>query len=110
MKNIEIIMIPVTDQQKAKEFYLKLGFEVIVEAPAAHGQTWLQMGIPNQTTSISLATFHGIICQTDDIEKSISELKAKGIVMGRVDKTPWGTFAWMKDPDGNEICLHENNQ
>jgi predicted enzyme related to lactoylglutathione lyase len=110
MKNIEIIMIPVTDQQKAKEFYLKLGFEVIVEAPAAHGQTWLQMGMPNQTTSISLATFHGIICQTDDIEKSISELKAKGIEMGRVDKTPWGTFAWMKDPDGNEICLHENNQ
>ena len=57
MKNLEIIMLPVKDQQKAKEFYLKLGFKVIVEAPAEHGQTWLQMGLPNQTTSISLATF-----------------------------------------------------
>ena len=107
MKNIEIIMIPVLDQQKAKEFYLKLGFEVIVEAPAAHGQTWLQMGLPNQKTSISLATFHGIICETNDLETEINELKAKEIEIERVDKTPWGTFAWMKDADGNGICLHE---
>src|SRR5688572_2367121 len=35
MKSIEIIMLPVKDRQKAKEFYLKLGFQVIVEAPAA---------------------------------------------------------------------------
>ena len=100
-------MIPVTDQEKAKEFYLKLGFKVLVEAPAAHGKTWLQMGLPNQTTSISLATFHGIICETDDVAKSITELKSKGIEIGKVDKTPWGTFAWLKDEDGNEICLHQ---
>jgi catechol 2,3-dioxygenase-like lactoylglutathione lyase family enzyme len=42
MKKIEIIMIPVADQQKAKEFYMKLGLQIIVEAPAAHGQTWIQ--------------------------------------------------------------------
>lgn len=107
MKNLEIIMIPVSDQQKAKEFYLKLGFQVILEAPGAHGQTWLQMGIPGQTTSISLATFHGIICETDDVEKSMNELKAKDLEIGRVDNTPWGIFAWMKDPDENEICLHQ---
>lgn len=107
MKNLEIIMLPVKDQQKAKEFYLKLGFKVIVEAPAEHGQTWLQMGLPNQTTSISLATFHGIICETDDIDKETKVLKTKGIEIERVDKTPWGTFAWMKDADGNGICLHQ---
>ncbi len=107
MKNIEIIMIPVTDQQKAKEFYTNLGFEVIIEAPAAHGQTWVQMGLPNQPTTISLSTFHGIICETDDIETEINSLKAKGIEMERVDKTPWGTFAWTKDTDGNGICLHQ---
>ncbi len=107
MKNLEIIMIPVSDQQKAKEFYLKLGFQVIVEAPAAHGQTWLQMGIPGQTTSISLASFHGIICATENIENDMKELKKKGIQMERVDQTPWGEFAWMKDVDGNQICLHQ---
>ena len=65
------------------------------------------MGLPNQSTSISLATFHGIICETADIESEMAQLKANGIEMERVDKTPWGTFAWMKDVDGNGICLHQ---
>lgn len=107
MKAIEIITIPVTDQQKAKEFYSKLGFQIIVEAPAHHGQTWVQMGLPNQATSISLLTFHGIIFETDDIEKEIQELKTKGIEVGKIDNQPWGKFAWVKDPDGNGLCLHQ---
>lgn len=107
MKAIEIIMLPVADQQKAKEFYLKLGFKVLAEAPADHGQTWLQMGLPGQSTSISLMTFHGIIYETDDIVKEIKELKEKGIEVGKVDTKPWGKFAWLKDPDGNGLCLHE---
>ena len=35
------------------------------------------------------------------------KLKTKGIETERVDKTPWGIFAWMKDADGNGICLHQ---
>ena len=69
----------VNDMQKAKEFYLKLGFQVIVEAPAAHGETWIQMGILGSNTTISLADFHGIICETDNIEKEIEELNEKGM-------------------------------
>ena len=107
MKAIEIITIPVSDQQKAKEFYLKLGFKIIVEAPMEHGQTWLQMALPNQDTSISLLTFHGIICETEDIEKEILELKTQGIEAGNIDTQPWGKFAWLKDPDGNGLCLHQ---
>lgn len=107
MKAIEIIMIPVSDQQKAKEFYLKLGFQVIAEAPSHHGQTWLQVGFPNQQTSISLASFQGIILETDNIEKEVEELKSKGIIAEKIDSTPWGRFAWMKDLDGNSLCLHQ---
>jgi catechol 2,3-dioxygenase-like lactoylglutathione lyase family enzyme len=107
MKAIEIITIPVADQEKAKEFYLKLGFKILVEAPADHGQTWVQMGLPGQSTSISLLTFHGIIVETADIDKEIAELKAKGIEVGKIDTKPWGKFAWLKDPDGNGICLHQ---
>jgi catechol 2,3-dioxygenase-like lactoylglutathione lyase family enzyme len=107
MKAIEIITIPVSDQQKAKEFYLKLGFQLLVEAPADHGQTWIQMGLPNQSSSISLLSFHGIICETEDIEKEIQELKTKGIEVGKIDDQPWGRFAWLKDPDGNSLCLRQ---
>ena len=107
MKSVEIIMIAVNDRQKAKQFYQKLGFEVIVEAPGEHGETWIQMGLPNSNTTISLASFNGIICETDNIENKISELKSKEIEVGKIDETPWGKFAWLKDLDGNRLCLHE---
>ena len=107
MKSVEIIMLNIKDQQKAKEFYLKLGFNVIVEAPAEHGETWLQMGLPGGGTSISLAKFNGIICETDDIEAEIKALNKQGIEVGKVDTLPWGKFAWLKDVDGNSLCLHE---
>jgi len=107
MRSIEIIMLPVADRQKAKEFYVKLGFKIIVEAPGAHGETWIQMGLPNNNTTISLAGFQGVICETDDIEAEIKQLNAKGITVGKTDETPWGKFAWLKDLDGNSLCLHQ---
>ena len=107
MKTVEIIMLPVKDQQKAKEFYLKLGFRVIVEAPAEHGETWIQMGLPNGGATISLASFQGVICDVTNIEKEIERLKTDGIEVGKVDDTPWGRFAWLKDIDGNSLCLHQ---
>jgi predicted enzyme related to lactoylglutathione lyase len=107
MKSAEIIMLPVKDRQKAKEFYLKLGFQLIVEAPAHHGETWIQMGLPNGNATISLAGFHGIICETDDIDNETKALKEKGIEVGKIDDTPWGRFAWLKDLDGNSLCLHQ---
>src|SRR3954465_12932253 len=100
MKSVEIIMIPVKDRQKAKEFYLKLGFKVLVEAPDPHGETWIQMGLPGCNTTLSLAGFPGTICETDDIEKEIKDLEAKGIEIGKIDETAWGKFAWLKDLDG----------
>ena len=107
MKATEIVMLPVKDRQKAKEFYLKLGFKLIVEAPMPEGGMWIQLGLPNSKTSISLASFHGIICETNDIVKEVKELNAKGIEVGKIDDTPWGKFAWLKDLDGNGLCLHQ---
>jgi len=107
MKTVEIIMIPVKNQQQAKEFYIKLGFQVIVEAPMGHDETWIQLGLPNQGATISLAKFQGIICETNELEKEIEELETKGIEVGKIDNTPWGKFAWLKDPDGNSLCLHQ---
>ena len=107
MKLIDVIMIPVTDRQKAKEFYLKLGFHVLIEAPDPHGDTWIQMGLPESNTSISLASFQAMICETDNIEEEIAKLKDMGIDVGKIDRTPWGSFAWLKDLDGNSVCLRQ---
>ena len=116
MKSIEIISIPVTDQTRAKEFYLQLGFELIVEAPFEGGQDWVQLGFPGSTVSITLVTWFdnmpagcisGLVIKTDDLAKEIEELTAKGLNVGKIDQTPWGKFAWMKDLDGNALCLHQ---
>jgi catechol 2,3-dioxygenase-like lactoylglutathione lyase family enzyme len=109
MKAVEILMIPVKDRQKAKEFYVKLGFKVLVEATDPHGDAWIQLGLPGGGTTISLASFQGIICETDDIVKEIEILKAKQIEVGKIDDTPWGGFAWLKDLDGNSLCLHQKS-
>lgn len=107
MKSVEIIMIPVSDQQKAKQFYLNLGFELIMEAPSDHGETWIQMGLPGSNVTISLAKFHGIILETEDIQARIEALKELEIVVEQIHETPWGKFAWLKDLDGNSLCLHQ---
>ncbi len=107
MKSVEIIMIPVSDQQKAKQFYLNLGFELIMEAPSDHGETWIQMGLPGSNVTISLAKFHGIILETEDIQAKIEALKELEIVVEQPHETPWGKFAWLKDLDGNSLCLHQ---
>src|ERR1044072_2832712 len=107
MKSLEIIMIPVADRQKAKEFYLKLGFQVIVEAPGTHGETWIQMGLKGCNTTLSFGSFQGLICETDNINAEIEQLKKQGIEVGKIDETPWGMFAWLKDLDGNSLCLHQ---
>jgi catechol 2,3-dioxygenase-like lactoylglutathione lyase family enzyme len=107
MNAVEIIMIPVADQQKAKAFYLKLGFQVIVEAPMGNGETWLQLGLPGSKTTISLAKVQGIILETDDIAGETERLAGSGVTVGKIDDTPWGKFMWLKDEDGNGLCLHQ---
>lgn len=107
MKSIEIVMLPVKDQVKAKEYYLKLGFVIVAEAPMGEHKKWLQLAIPGQEVSIALMEVHGVICATESIEEDRKIFANKGIEVGKTDKTPWGSFAWLKDPDGNGICLHE---
>jgi predicted enzyme related to lactoylglutathione lyase len=65
------------------------------------------MGLPGSTATISLASFQGIIFETSNIEEEIEQFRSDGIEVGKIDETPWGRFAWLKDPDGNSLCLHQ---
>lgn len=117
MISIEIISIPVTDQARAKEFYQKLGFQLLVEAPFEGDAKWVQLSFPGSGVSITLVTWfdnmpagciNGLVIKTDDIAKYIEDLTAKGITVGQIDQTPWGKFASVTDPDGNRLSLHQN--
>jgi len=116
MRKITLISVPVKDQQQSKEFYKKLGFEVVVEAPMGENQTWVQLGLPGNEVTITLVNWfpamqpgslQGLIIQTDDIKALSAELEGKGIKVGKIDQTPWGQFAPVTDPDGNGLTLHQ---
>jgi predicted enzyme related to lactoylglutathione lyase len=49
----------------------------------------------------------GFVVKTDSLEQDIEELTAKGIAVGKIDETPWGRFAAVKDPDGNTVSFHQ---
>ena len=42
-----------------------------------------------------------------DLGKVLSHLKSNGVAVEKTEECPYGKFAWLKDPDGNEIELWE---
>ncbi|MCW3121024.1 MAG: glyoxalase [Flavipsychrobacter sp.] len=118
MKSVEIISVPVTDAQRAKEFYLKMGLTLVIEAPMDKDQVWVQLKFPGGGADIALVTWfskmpagtlQGNTILTDSIEEDRATLSEKGITVGKTDDTPWGKFAPITDPDGNVWTLHQNN-
>lgn len=118
MKYVSLISVPVTDQQKAKEFYLKMGLHLVREMPLDKEKLWIQMGFPEGNINITLVTWfpkmppgslQGLVIDCENIAGEIERLKSSGIIAGKIDNTPWGKFAAVTDPDGNTWSLHENS-
>jgi uncharacterized glyoxalase superfamily protein PhnB len=116
MKSVEIISVPVTNQQLAKEFYLKMGLQLVIETSLGNGQQWIQLSFPDGGATITLVNWfdkmpagslQAVVIESDDIEKDIKQLQNSGIEPGPIDKTPWGRFAKITDPDGNTWSLHQ---
>lgn len=116
MEFLEVVSIPVSDQQRAKEFYEKIGFQLIIESDMGNGSKWIQMGFAGQSTSITLFDWYtknkpgdsqGLVIHTLDIEKDVEGLRAKGVTVDKIDPTPWGKFATFYDPDGNSMVLRQ---
>lgn len=117
IKRIKFLGIPVRDQDRALRFYTeKLGFRVATDQRFGENQRWIELSIPGAQTGIVLftpqgqedriGTFVNTSWEVDDIEKTYAELQAKGVEFaGPPQKQHWGTFATMKDSEGNQIVL-----
>jgi lactoylglutathione lyase len=135
--NIGGIVIFVSNQAKAIEFYTqKLGFDVKGEYPYKKTK-WVEVGPKTSTTTISLMEPHPDIMTNEEIEQAkkeigtmttlwfytkdinntYKELQEKGVNITEPKKQDWGgIMSQIKDQDNNILTLissyedHDHNK
>ncbi len=117
IRGIEIVSIPVRDQDASLRFYTeKLGFKVLTDQPFTAAQRWIELLIPGAESRLALFTpeghenriggFQPVTFWCDDIFATAKVLKSKGVEFVAEPKTEvWGTMAIVKDIDGNEFVV-----
>ncbi|HVU60526.1 MAG TPA: VOC family protein, partial [Mycobacteriales bacterium] len=113
------VIIPVADQDAALAFYTdKLGFELRVEVPFGEGSPmrWIEVGLPDQETTIALApppedyvitereTGISLYCQ--DIDGYHAALKAAGVDVDEAVQRMGGPVPpmfWFRDHANNSL-------
>ena len=127
---LELLIVPVTDVDRAKAFYEGAGFYVDVDHRAGDAFRVVQVTPPGSACSVSFGigltqadpgSIQGLHLVVTDIEAARDDLAAKGVDVtepfhfGAEGQTPglhperadYGTFASFSDPDGNGWLLQE---
>jgi catechol 2,3-dioxygenase-like lactoylglutathione lyase family enzyme len=127
---LELIVVPVSDIDRAKAFYeTKAGFEVIADHAAGEDFRVVQLVPPGSACAIALlkedrmepGTLHGLHLCVADIEAARAELVERGIdasepfhfgASGQVtgldpERRSYATFVSFDDPDGNTWLVQE---
>ena len=100
--SFEILSVPVSDQQRAKQFYRDvLGFKLIREEPMGPGMSWIQLAPPGQSVTVALVTWfenmkpgglQGVMVNTEDIDAEHTLLRSRGLEIGEIKQEPWGAM------------------
>jgi catechol 2,3-dioxygenase-like lactoylglutathione lyase family enzyme len=130
----EVTVLPVSDVDRAKEFYAdRLGFAVDVDHRAGESFRVVQLTPPGSAASISIGTgittaapgsYQGMHLVVTDIEAARAELVERGVEVsepfhfGAEGQTPglhperadYGTYLSFSDPDGNGWLIQEVRQ
>lgn len=114
---IEVIFVPVTDVDRAKDFYVnKLGFVADHDHKVTEGLRFVQLTPEGSGCSIAIGegitemepgTMQGIMMIVDDVRAVKQSLEEKGVEMSDIDEQQWGIFSSFSDPDGNSWTLQE---
>jgi len=117
---LQIVSVPVSDQDRAKDFYVNaLGWDLLSDEGYEMGGAtlrWLEVRPPNGQTAITLVaaddvkagTMTGMILRSMDLSATVAELTSRGVVLSdEVRETPWAKYTRFEDPDGNAWTVQE---
>jgi len=114
---IELIPIPVTDVDKAKDFYVdKIGFNADHDHTVNENLRFVQLTPPGSACSIVLGvgitkmkpgSVEAYQMVVKSAKEAREELISRGAQVSEVDEQPWGRFVYFSDPDGNRWALQE---
>jgi catechol 2,3-dioxygenase-like lactoylglutathione lyase family enzyme len=120
IRQLSLVCVPTTDQDRAIAFYEKLGFEKRTDTPFGGGYRWVEVYPPEGPTGIALAppppgqdvtpTLTGITLTTDDIDSTHAEFKSLGVdVDEQVSRMgdPVPPMFWFRDPTGHTLMVVE---
>ncbi|GAA0445828.1 glyoxalase [Actinoplanes capillaceus] len=110
---IELIPVPVTDVDRAKAFYERIGFNADHDYTVREGLRFVQLTPHGSACSIAIG--EGLTEKTPgtqeiqvvvaDADEARKHLLDAGVEVGEVDEQPWGRFVYFRDPDGNSWSL-----
>ena len=113
---LELVTVPVSDVDRAKEFYEKVGFHADHDQTVSDDVRFVQMTPPGSACSIafgkgltrlepgSLDNLQMVVADADAVR---AELLERGIEVSDVDELQWGRFVFFADPDGNGWALQQ---
>lgn len=128
---LQLVLIPVTDVDRAKNFYLdNAGFVLIVDTPIGEGLRVVQVVPPGSECAIGFGTgitsaapgsAQGLHLVVSDIVAARAEMVERGVAIGPVrhmvagewmegphpERESYQSFANFTDPDGNIWLLQE---
>jgi catechol 2,3-dioxygenase-like lactoylglutathione lyase family enzyme len=114
---LELVAIPVSDVDRAKEFYVdKVGFNADHDHQVSEELRFVQLTPPGSACSIALGTgivdmppgsVKGLQLVVPDADAARAELLERGVEVGEVQEFPWGRFVFFEDPDGNRWSVQE---
>ena len=115
---IELIHVPVSDVDRAKEFYVeKVGFNLDHDQRVTEDLRFVQLTPPGSACSIAIGEGLGATLEPgsldviqvviDDADAALAQLRANGVEADGVDEQAWGRFVTFRDPDGNRWTLQQ---
>jgi catechol 2,3-dioxygenase-like lactoylglutathione lyase family enzyme len=113
---LELIAVPVSDVDRAKAFYERVGFHADHDHRVSDEIRFVQLTPPGSACSIALGkgvsdmqpgAMRGLQVVVDDAQAARAHLVDQGIEASEVQEFPWGRFVFFSDPDGNGWSIQE---